>query len=125
MFLLGAKANAMGFVKSYTFVLSVIVLTSLYLWIFFPLDIWPVIITNFILQLFFQWNFLLSTNVCAYFPETGATGMIYTMSASTSNLGKETFPHTAILKIYPWRVMAMIGLGLQVLTMIFFIPKMI
>lgn len=88
MFFFGAKANAMGFVKSYTFVLSIIVLTSLYLWFFFPLDIVPIFITNFILQIFFQWNFLLSTNICAYFPETGATGMIYTMSASTSNLGK-------------------------------------
>jgi ABC-type maltose transport system permease subunit len=97
----------------------------LYIWFFFPTKVVPIVIISFILGFLSQWNFLLSTILCGDFPEHGVTGMIYTMSASSSNLGRNKFIHTAILKIVPWRTMAIIGLGLQLILILVFTPKMI
>lgn len=70
-----------------------------------------------------QWDFLLSTQVCANFPETGATGMLYTMNASGANLGKNLFIHTAILKKLPWKTVSFVGLAMQIPLILVFIPK--
>lgn len=51
--------------------------------------------------------------------------MLYTMNASGSNLGKNLFIHTALLKIWPWKTLSMIGLVVQVALIGLFIPKML
>ena len=97
----------------------------LFLWAFFPTTIQAVTITNILLGVLYQWDFLVRTALCAYFPETGATGMLYTMNASIANFGHNLFIHTAILKYIPWRTASMIGIIFQVLLVFIFFPKMI
>lgn len=59
------------------------------------------------------------------FPDQGATGMLFTMGASTSNFGKNLFIHTAILKKIPWRTAAMAGMIIQAILLVLFIPWII
>lgn len=124
VFLFGAKANVFGLKKTFMFEVSLNLIVTLYLWIFFPTSAVPVFITNFIMSFLIQWDFMLMTQLCAYFPEIGATGMLFTMSASWSNLGKNNFIHTAILKKLPWRPVGLGGLILQIPLTFIFIPKM-
>jgi hypothetical protein len=125
VFLIGAKANHFGYKRSYMFELSLTLVACLYLWFFFPTDIVPVIILTFILGFFTTWNFLLNTIVSGDFPDKGVTGMIFTMSASAVNFGQNTFIHTAILKKVPWKTMSIIGLGIQIFLILFYVPFMI
>ena len=101
-------------------------LTSLYtiFWIFFPTSVVAVCAKYLLAGLLGQWGSLLRSNLCAYFPELGATGMLYTMGASISNLGRNTFIHSSILKKVPWRTASIAGLALTVPIIVFFIPGM-
>lgn len=63
--------------------------------------------------------------MCGDFPDQGATGMMYTMAASAGNFGTDTYIHTAVLKLLPWRGVALGGLVLQAFIIVFFVPKMI
>lgn len=125
MFLIGAQANYLGYMKTFLIELGLTWILYLYIWTFFPTSIAIVAIINFLLSFLSSWNFLLATILCGDFPEMGVTGMIYTMNASASNLGKNLFIHTAILKIVPWKVMSFIGLVIQVPLIFGFIPKML
>lgn len=111
VFIFGVKANALGFKKSYAITITLSLLISLYLEIFFPTNLLPIIITNAALGILNQWDFLLTTALCANFPETGATGMLYTMNASGANFGKNLFIHQAILKKLPWKPVSLAGLA--------------
>lgn len=51
--------------------------------------------------------------------------MLYTMSSSMSNFGRNLFIQTAILKKIPWRGAAMGGLVLQFFIIALFVPRMI
>lgn len=53
---------------------------------------------------------MLSTILSAYFPISGFTSMLFTMGGSLNNGGKLNYLQTAALKIYPWRVWAVVGL---------------
>lgn len=55
VFLVGTHVNFFGFTKTIMLCMSLIWVILLYLWIWFPLDIVPVIITNFLLGLLIQW----------------------------------------------------------------------
>lgn len=77
-----------------------------------PIQVLPIIITSLLAGIFDQWIFVLACALSGDFPETGATGMIFTMSASAFNLGRNKFAHTALLKIIPWRFSAIFGLSL-------------
>ena len=101
-----------------------LVVYDLSLWIFFSTSVIGVIFVQLIGELIEQLGSLLKSNLCAYFPEMGATGMIYTMSSSISTLGKNTFIHTAILKKIPWRTAAIIGIAITIPIIVFFIPPM-
>lgn len=125
VFIIGTHVNFLGFTRTTLLYMGIYWAILLYLWIWFPIDVLPVIITNFLLGLLIQWDFLITTQLCAHFPETGATGMLYTMSASGSNLGKNLFVHTAMLKIWPWKTLAMVGLIIQIPLILIFIPKML
>lgn len=122
LYLLGTKASYFGRSRSYVVQLSLTLIVFLYLWIWFPTTMVPVVITSLISGVLTSWDFLLSTELAADFPRIGLTSMYYTMNASGSNLGKMLFIHTAILDKYPWKKVALLGLILQ-LILIIFIPK--
>lgn len=71
-----------------------------------------------------QWDYMNIVALNGDFPDYGATGMFYTMSSSAFNIGKDLFIHTAILKILPWREVALGGLILQLAVIIFFVPTL-
>lgn len=124
-FLIGAKANYFGYKRSFLFELSATLLVCLYVWVFFPLEVLPIVIISFFMGILSRWNSLLSTIISGDFPDIGVSGMIYTMSASAVNFGQNTFIHKAILKKVPWKTMSIIGLGIQLCLTIFFVPFMI
>lgn len=51
--------------------------------------------------------------------------MLYTMSASASNFGKNLFIHTTLLKKIQWKTLSMIGLVIQIPLILVFTPKMV
>lgn len=55
VFLFGVKATTLGFKKTFMIVQTLGWIISLYLWIFFPTTIAPVIITNFLSGFLSQW----------------------------------------------------------------------
>lgn len=110
MFLIGAQANYFGYVKTFLIELGMTWIIYLYIWTFFPTNIVIVAIINFLLGFLSSWNFLLATIMCGDFPEMGVTGMLYTMNGSVSNLGKNLFIHTALLKIFPWKGLSFLGI---------------
>lgn len=124
VFMFGMYATHFGFKTS--FIIQMSCLTSLYtiFWIFFPTSVVAVCAKYLLAGLLGQWGSLLRSNLCAYFPELGATGMLYTMGASISNLGRNTFIHSSILKKVPWRTASIAGLALTVPIIVFFIPGM-
>ena len=124
IFLFGMKANYFGFKISFVLQVSLLVIYSLFLWIFFPTSVTTIVIVQFIGGIIGQWGTLLKSNLCANFPEMGATGMLYTMNASISILGRNAFIHTAILKKIPWRTASIIGLAITIPIVVFFIPQM-
>lgn len=124
IFMLGVYANVMGFAKTIMIYMTMMFFVLLGLWIWFPIDVISIIITNFIITFLQTWDFLVLTQLSANFPETGATGMLYTMSASMSNLGKNHAIHVALLKKIHWRTLSMIGLVIQIPMILFFVPKM-
>jgi hypothetical protein len=75
-----------------------ILIVLMYLWSYFPISVLQIAVTNFILTILLQWDFLVTTQLAAHFPEMGTTGMLYTMGASSLNFGKNMFIHTALLK---------------------------
>ena len=124
VFAFGIKAITLGFKKTFMIIQIISFVILVYLWTFFPTSLMPIIITNFLLGVLQQWDFLAATSLCAYFPETGTTGMLYTMNASGSNFGRNLFIHTALLKKVPWRTAALVGLVIQVVLIFVFTPKM-
>lgn len=68
VFGLGTKANVMGFKKTFMVEFGILGMVYLYLWAFFPTSIVPVIITNILMGALTQWDFLVRTALCAYFP---------------------------------------------------------
>ena len=121
----GMYATHFGFKTS--FIIQMSCLTSLYaiFWIFFPTSVVAVCGTYLLTGLLIQWGSLLRSNLSAYFPELGASGLLYTMNASISNLGRNTFIHSSIIKKVPWRTASMVGLALNVPIIVLFIPGMI
>lgn len=124
VFMVGTNANIFGFTRTIMIYMSLMLIVDLYLWIWFPERVIPVIITNFLLGLLGQWNYLVTVQLAAYFPEVGSTGMLYTMGASASNFGKNLFIHTSLLKIWPWKTLSIIGLVIQAPIIFAFTPKM-
>lgn len=125
VFGLGTKANVLGFKRTFILVYCMLLVIYFYLWAIFPTTILAVIVTTVLTGALSQWDFLVRTALCAYFPESGATGMLYTMNASIANLGHNLFIQTAILKFLPWRVVSIFGLLLQIPLIFLFFPKMI
>lgn len=68
VFLVGAKANIFGYKKTSMLILLLTLIIGFYLWIFFPTDLPPIIITSAFLGILDQWNFLITTSICADFP---------------------------------------------------------
>lgn len=124
-FAIGTHVNILGFTKTIVITLGLLWIVSMYLWIWFPLGLLIVIIINFILTLLITWHGLVTSQLAAYFPETGVTGMLFTMNASANNLGKNTFIHTALLKTIPWKTLSMVGLAIQVPLIVLFVPKIL
>jgi hypothetical protein len=90
--------NVLGFSKTVVTYMVMIFIILVYLWSYFPTSVVQIAVTNFLLAVLSQWDFLVMTQLVAYFPEMGTTGMLYTMGASGLNLGKNMFIHTALLK---------------------------
>ena len=125
VFFIGVYSNVLGFTRSIIAYMAIIMVVLVYLWNWFPTQVLPIIITNFVLTALMQWDFLVVTQLCAHFPETGTTGMLYTMNASFTNFGKNMSLHTALLKKFPWKTLSMFGMIIQIPLIIFFVPKMI
>lgn len=123
-FLLGAHANHFGFNKTTMIFNFTLLALCFYIWAWFPLQVLPYIIFNGLGGFLKTFHFLVTTQICTYFPENGVTGMMFTMNASASNLAKLTFVHTALLKVAPWKTMALVGLLMQIPIGLFFNPKM-
>lgn len=124
IFCFGTHATMLGYKKTLIIIKTLWLALSCYLWIFFPTSVLPIIFTNFCNGFLLQWEALNTTPISANFPETGATGMLYTMNASSANFGKNKFLHTAILKKLPWRTVALAGLIIQIPLNYIFVPKM-
>lgn len=124
IFVVGNKAYLLGYKRTYLIETSLSWILNILLWIFFPKQVVVIYITSIITAILTQWEFLVGTALCANFPDQGASGMLYTMSASAGNFGMDLYIHTAILKLLPWRSVAFGGLILQLCLIVFFVPKM-
>lgn len=122
--MLGVYANPFGFKRTVQFVLlmEVALFAAMIGW--FPTSFKWVFITSFLSNVLGQWDFLLSVQLSAYFPDIGASGMVYTMNTSATNLGKNVSMHTLIISYTGWRLAATLGLVIQFLVIVFWIGPM-
>ena len=120
VYFFGHYANHWGYARSLQLNFALSLLTLLYLWIWFPVQLLPICLTSFLIGLFMQWENLISTEINADFPSTGVTGLLYTGNASGYNLGKMMTIQTALLEKGSWRFWAMFGMILQLLITVMF-----
>ena len=68
VYFLGKYANYWGFARSFQINFVLMLICLLYLWIWFPVTLVPIIITSFFIGLFSQWENLISSELNAHFP---------------------------------------------------------
>lgn len=119
-FCIGSKANILGLTRSLVLESILMSLVLFYLYFFFPLEAWVIALTSFIASFLATWDFIVVTDITAFFPPIGLTSMYFTMHASASNLGKMLFLQTAILDVWSWKTCALIGLILQLFLILLY-----
>jgi hypothetical protein len=89
-----------------------------YLRVVFPLDVARISITSFVSGLFNMWTYMISVIFAYDFPIHRYTGMFITVLASANNLGNTIAVHTKILSWCSWWIMSWVGIGLQLLIVL-------
>jgi hypothetical protein len=118
-FYFGAWTNCLrGRLNSLMFVLSIMVAFNAYLAIVFPLNVWVVVFTSFVIGVMDTWRFYLCAYMVNDFAPHALTGMFITFMASFSNFGKEKSPHTWIAGKLGWKTCALVGLAIQVVIIV-------